>query len=98
MERSSVVTGGGGFVGRHIVAALHARGDRVRTLDLRAPADLPGEIATVDITDPIAVRDAIAGADVVFHNASAVHTKQDRTDVLWRVNVEGTKNVIDACL
>jgi nucleoside-diphosphate-sugar epimerase len=97
MGRSSVVTGGGGFVGRHLVEALHARGDRVRTLDLRTPADLPGEIATVDITDPVALRDAIAGADVVFHNASAVHTKQDRTDVLWRVNVEGTQNVIDAC-
>lgn len=97
MSRVSVVTGGGGFVGRHLVEALHARGDRVRNLDLHAPADLPGDFVRTDITDPAAVRDAIAGADVVFHNASAVHTKQAHVDLVRRVNVDGTRHVIDAC-
>ena len=97
MSRLSVVTGGGGFVGRHLVAALHARGDRVRTLDLRFPPDLPGEHVRADITDPAAMREAIAGADVVFHNASAVHTKQAHVDLVRKVNVDGTRNVIDAC-
>lgn len=97
MSRLSVVTGGGGFVGRHLVAALHARGDRVRTLDLRFPEGLPGEHVRCDITDPAAVREAIAGADVVFHNASAVHTKQSHVDVVRKVNVDGTRHVIEAC-
>lgn len=97
MARTSVVTGGGGFVGRHLVSALAARGDRVLNIDLRAPEDLPGELVRADITDPKAVRDAIAGADVVFHNASAVHTKQTHVDLVRRVNVDGTQNVIDAC-
>lgn len=97
MTRTSVVTGGGGFVGRHLVSALHARGDRVRTIDLRFPSDLPGEHVRADITDPAALRDAIAGADVVFHNASAVHTKQAHVDLVRKVNVDGTRHVIDAC-
>ena len=97
MTRLSVVTGGSGFVGRHLVAALHARGDRVRTLDLRFPSDLPGEHVRCDITDAAAVKDAIAGADVVFHNASAVHTKQKHVDVVRKVNVDGTRHVIDGC-
>jgi nucleoside-diphosphate-sugar epimerase len=97
MARISVVTGGGGFVGRHLVSALHERGDRVRTLDLRFPDDLPGERVRADITDPAAMREAIAGADVVFHNASAVHTKQAHVDLVRRVNVDGTRHVLDAC-
>lgn len=97
MARVSVVTGGGGFVGRHLVSALAARGDRVINVDLRAPDDLPGELVRADITDPAAMREVIAGADVVFHNASAVHTKQSHVDLVRRVNVDGTRNVIDAC-
>ncbi len=97
MGRVSVVTGGSGFVGRHLVSALAARGDRVINVDLRAPEDLPGELARADITDPAAIREVIAGADVVFHNASAVHTKQSHVDLVRRVNVDGTRNVIDAC-
>lgn len=97
MSRLVVVTGGGGFVGRHLVAALHARGDRVRVIDLRFPADLPGEHVRADITSAAAMREAIAGADIVVHNASAVHTKQAHRDLVRRVNVEGTQHVIDAC-
>jgi sterol-4alpha-carboxylate 3-dehydrogenase (decarboxylating) len=99
MTRTSVVTGGGGFVGRHLVTALVERGDDVRNLDLRPPKGeaVPGTFVQTDITDAEAVRRAIAGADVVFHNASAVHTKQTHVDMVKRVNVGGTRNVIDAC-
>ena len=97
MTRTSVVTGGSGFVGRHLVAALAARGDRVINADLRALEGAPGELVTTDITNPAAVREAIEGADVVFHNASAVHTRQGHVSLVQRVNVDGTQNVIDAC-
>jgi sterol-4alpha-carboxylate 3-dehydrogenase (decarboxylating) len=102
MARVSVVTGGGGFVGRHLVTALAARGDDVRNLDLRAPSEpygekVPGTFVQGDITSLDSVRKAIAGAEVVFHNASAVHTKQTHVDMVRKVNFEGTRNVIEAC-
>ena len=66
MARVSVVTGGGGFVGRHLVTALAARGDDVRNLDLRAPSEpygekVPGTFVQGDITSLDSVREAIAG-------------------------------------
>lgn len=97
MAQLSIVTGGGGFVGRHLVAALLERGDRVRVLDVAEPATSNAEFVRTDITDPTAVRKAVEGADVVFHNASLVHTKQNKADVVWAVNHQGTRHVIDAC-
>ena len=97
MAQLSVVTGGGGFVGRHLVASLLERGDRVRVVDLRADANGDAEIVEGDITDAAAMEKALAGADTVFHNASVVHTKQNREDFVWKVNLDGTRNVLAAC-
>lgn len=97
MGRLSVVTGGSGFVGRHLVDALAARGDRVRVVDLAAPHRDDVEHVRADITDGAAITLAMAGADTVFHNASVVHTKQNQKDFVWRVNLEGTRNVMAGC-
>jgi len=97
MSQLSIVTGGGGFVGRHLVASLLERGDRVRILDVAEPAASDAEFVRTDITDPASVLSATRGADVVFHNASLVHTKQNKADVVWAVNHESTQHVIDAC-
>ncbi len=94
----SVVTGGGGFVGRHLVDALRARGDEVTVLELNGdPHREDIEWLRTDITDPEAVRRGVEGADVVFHNASLVHTKASREELIWAVNHKGTHNVMDAC-
>lgn len=70
------VFGGSGFLGRHIVAALLARGALVRTLSLPGPAvgdPHPNlDARTGDISDPEAVRAATAGARVVFLAAGPV--------------------------
>ena len=97
MSQLSVVTGGSGFVGRHLVDGLLARGDRVRVVDLAKPHRDDVEHVAADITNPDAMCEAILGADAVFHNASVVHTKQNQKDFVWKVNLEGTRNAMKGC-
>jgi len=97
---NALVTGGGGFLGRHIVKQLLARGDGVTVF---ARGSYPGLVdagATLingDLMDRGALRAACAGMDCVFHTAA--YTKMAGP---WRrfhgPNVLGTLNVIDACL
>jgi nucleoside-diphosphate-sugar epimerase len=94
----SVVTGAAGFVGRHLVSALRTRGDDVVASDV-AP-DSPWEDVRYERAD-LRERDAldalVAGADVVFHSASIVHTRKTKVDTVFAVNLQGTKNLIAAC-
>jgi len=50
----------------------------------------------VDITDKAAVNEACRGVDTIIHNASIVHTKQNKQDVVWAVNLGGTENMLEA--
>ncbi|MEM1033689.1 MAG: NAD-dependent epimerase/dehydratase family protein [Myxococcota bacterium] len=99
MTTKSLVTGARGFVGRHLVAALAARGDEVTASDLGPEAPGAGESRYVaaDLRDDEAVADLVAGHDVVFHNASVVHTRRTGEDVVWDVNEGGTRRVIAGC-
>lgn len=95
----ALVTGAGGFLGRYIVEALVARGDRVRGL---ARGDYPEltaigvEMVRGDVRDPKSVAAACEGIDCVFHTAA-----RPGIDMQWRlydeVNRLGTLHVIDAC-
>lgn len=94
----SLVTGASGFVGQHLVRALAARGDAVTAVDLRPSAFPEGvTFSATDITDPEAVARIVDGHDVVFHNASLVHTRQTNAEAVWAVNDGGTRHVIAAC-
>jgi GDP-4-dehydro-6-deoxy-D-mannose reductase len=90
----ALVTGGLGFVGRHLVTHLRTRGDEVVVLDHR------GE-AAVDITDETAVRDAIdrARPSAVYHLAgwADVGSSWQHPVEAFRTNAEGTLNVLLAC-
>ncbi|GAB3959847.1 NAD-dependent epimerase/dehydratase family protein [Actinoallomurus acanthiterrae] len=78
-----LVTGSSGFIGSHIVDALHARGDDVRALDLRS-----GE----DVRDADTVERALAGVDAVCHQAAKVGLGVDVSDLpaYASANVVGT--------
>lgn len=99
MAERALVTGGGGFLGRHIVLQLLARGDRVRVLGRhRYPAlEARGvECVTAAIDDAEAVRAACRGVDVVFHAAAIAGVWGDPA-LFQRTNVVGTEAVIAAC-
>ncbi|UPJ57127.1 NAD-dependent epimerase/dehydratase family protein [Bradyrhizobium sp. 192] len=92
-----LVTGGSGFIGHHLVEALRARGQRVRVLDVRAPA-ADVEHVHGSVLDGAAVDAAIAGVDQVYHLAGLpgmwVANKQDFHDV----NFRGTEMVLAAAM
>ena len=95
-----VVTGGNGFVGRHLVGALEARGDRVRVLAL--PGEKTDDLAARgvhvhrgDVRRPETLPAAMAGADAVVHLAAMMHVWRPLADYR-AVNVEGTANVVRA--
>ncbi len=100
----TLVTGGTGFTGSHLVRRLLARGDAVRVLDaapglfhdeLRA---LGAEITLGSVTDGALVDRVVAGSDVVFHLAAAFRKINLPRREYWEVNCQGTRTVAEACL
>lgn len=97
------VTGGTGLLGNNIVRELCARGLSVRVLcrpeSPRAPfEDLPVEIIEGDVNQPAVLEAATAGCTAVLHCAAMIHLGWTRLEESRRVNVEGTRSVVDACL
>lgn len=95
-----LVTGATGRMGKHLVAALLEAEEKVRVL-VREPEkakELWGDaVETVqgNVMDEASVVNAVGDADVVYHLAALVSYNADR-DTLFQVNVEGTRNVLDA--
>ncbi|HVM00406.1 MAG TPA: NAD-dependent epimerase/dehydratase family protein [Egibacteraceae bacterium] len=88
--RIAVVTGAAGFLGRAFRAALRARGWDVRGVDVR-----PGPDVTVgDVSRAGAWSGVLDGASLVVH-AAAVVTEGGDPATFWRVNVDGTRTVLD---
>lgn len=100
-----LVTGGSGFIGSHLAAALIARGDRVRILDNLSTGNrrnleaAPGaEFIEGDIRSYHIVRQAVDGCDVVLHQAALPSVPRSVKDPITsnEVNVVGTLNMLDA--
>jgi 2-alkyl-3-oxoalkanoate reductase len=95
----TLVTGGGGFLGRYIVEQLLARGDGVTVFARGAYPELEALGARVirgDLQDAEAVKAACAGMDIVYHVAARAGMWGPWDD-FYGVNVTGTQNVIAAC-
>lgn len=93
-----LVTGGSGFIGQHLVAALAARGARVRVLDIRCPTQMVADVQYVEgsVLDAAAVRKAVDGVEQVYHLAGLPGMwMPDRQD-FHRVNCQGTEIVLAA--
>lgn len=93
---TALVTGGCGYFGSLLVRHLLDHGHDVRVFDLVDDIDLDVEVVIGDIRDASAVRRAVAGAEVVYHNVAQVPLARDTT-LLDTVNVDGTRILLDQC-
>ncbi|MGH9212035.1 MAG: NAD-dependent epimerase/dehydratase family protein [Acidimicrobiales bacterium] len=101
-----VVTGGRGFIGRHLVAALVALDkdvvvvDRATSSSSVSSARVPPEASALhtDIRDPGQVEQALQGADLVFHVAANASGTRSIAEPRWdfETNSVGTFNVVQA--
>ena len=93
-----LVTGGCGFIGSNLVNGFVDAGYDVTVLDFGGkPFRDDVTFLNINICDKQAVIDACAGMDSIVHNASLVHTKHNKEDVVWAVNYDGSLNIIEAC-
>jgi dihydroflavonol-4-reductase len=93
----ALVTGAAGFIGSHVVDALTAAGAEVRGFDRRA-ASGAGEFVVGDILDRGALAHALEGCDTVFHLAAFYSYARADAGLMDRVNVEGTRALIETAL
>ncbi|MBI5591371.1 MAG: NAD-dependent epimerase/dehydratase family protein [Deltaproteobacteria bacterium] len=97
--KNILVTGGGGFLGKAIIKLLIHRGDRVTSYSRGYYTELEAlgvKQVQGDISDPIALENAVKGADTVYHVAAKAGVWGDYKDY-YRINTEGTRHVIAAC-
>ncbi|MEE8294602.1 MAG: NAD-dependent epimerase/dehydratase family protein, partial [Sphingomonadales bacterium] len=97
--KTALVTGGAGFIGRHLVALLVKKGCRVTVLDPGAIQNMfPKGVNVIkgSILDDKALAEAFIGVDVVFHLAALSHLWARDKKQFERINVEGTAAVLKA--
>lgn len=99
---SALVTGGGGRLGNVLVRQLVENGQQVRVLE---PGALPESLAGLDIDfmsgsvlDAADVGRAMDGVGVVYHLAAKIDLNPTKDPMMYTLNVEGTRKVVDACL
>lgn len=105
-RRTVLVTGGTGFLGAYVIRELLAKGYAVRAIrrNNNLPAFVPADSlqqvdwVTGDLCDVMGLEEAMEGVDGVIHAAAKVSfAGKDRSE-LFKVNVEGTANVVNAAL
>ena len=102
----SLVTGGAGFIGSHIVRRLLERGDRVVILDNFSsgkwenlePVKGDVEIIEGDLRETQRVAQAVQDVDLIFHQAAMVSVPQsmEEPQTCFDINVQGTLNLLEA--
>jgi len=100
-NRTVLITGGAGFVGSHLAAALVADND-VRVLDdlssgAREHVPAGAELIEGDVRDPETVAAAMDGVDLVFHEAALVSVEEsiERPQASHRTNVDATVEILE---
>ena len=96
IAKTSLVTGGCGFIGNHLVDLLIQRGDQVRVLDCATPAIRRPEVAYHfgSVLDTDLVTRAMRGVDRLYHLAANPNLWARDKDDFMRVNHQGTKIIL----
>ncbi len=97
--RRVLVTGGSGFIGRHVVSELSADGAQVRVVDLQPHPDPAVDIVIGDIADPAVLAEALhGGCDSIVHLAAvtSVLKSVEQPELTFNTNVIGTNAVLAA--
>lgn len=100
---SVLVTGATGHIGNVLVRTLLNQGKTVKVLvlpndDLTPLKGLPVEIIMGNILQKTSLITAFQGVEIVYHLAGIVSIESGNRNIIYQVNVSGTKNVIAACL
>lgn len=103
MGKKVLVTGSTGFTGRHLCRRLLQKGYWVRGLARESSnhTDLQKtgvEIVIGDLRDKSSLTRAVKGIDTVYHLAALYRQEGVPKRLFWEVNVEGTKNILEASL
>ncbi len=101
-----LLTGGTGFLGAYILKALVEKGYTVRAIRRtdRLPDYIPRHILDKvewvqgDILDVVSLEDAMEGVDTVIHSAAVVSFSAADRRQMYKVNVDGTANVVNMAL
>ncbi len=103
--RKIAVTGSGGFLGGHVCRALIQQGYETigvvrRGSPRQLPPDLSGDAETreADVLDPASLAETFRGVDVVVNTVGVVPITDEHRDLADRVNLEGARNTIQACV
>jgi UDP-glucose 4-epimerase len=97
--RRILVTGGAGFVGRHVVSELAGAGASVRVVDLELHPDPEVDLVQGDIADPDVLAKALEGGfDSVVHLAAVTSVLRsiEQPELTYRTNVAGTHALLEA--
>lgn len=103
MNKKILVTGATGFIGSSLVKKLTLTDDEVSILvrknsDLASLTDVLHKVKLVygDITDRASLDRALQGIDLVYHSAGLTYMGDKKNALLYRINVEGTRNILQA--
>lgn len=101
-----LITGGTGFLGSYIIKALVEKNYSVRAIRRSSslPSWIPGSILKKvewvegDILDVVSLEEAMEGIDTVIHAAAIVSFTKKERKKMYKVNVDGTANVVNMAL
>lgn len=108
MNNATLVTGGSGFIGSHLVSALLSKANRPRCLvrkkdDIAYLKSLGVELVFGDLLDKASLKEAVRGVDTIYHLAAKVRPLnlfervKGNSNIYLETNLQGTKNLVEVC-